>query len=103
MVAENFNSYVCACCRHRCPHNIMQIGLTNTIDPNVLDLLLSIETKRIMRPSRIRLSTSSNDYVFPNSYIGKSVFDTCSLFHKFLSKKEPQLPEICLKTYDVGP
>jgi len=34
---------------------------------------------------------------------GKSVFDICSLCHKSFSKKEPQLPELCLETHDIGP
>jgi len=56
----------------------MQISLTDTIDPNTLELLICSETKIIKRPSRIRLSTSSNDYVIHNSYIVKSViFDIC--------------------------
>jgi len=103
MVAEIFNSFVCVCCDNRRPPNIMQIGLTDTIDPNILELLISSETDSIKRPSRIRLSKSSNDYVIHNSYIGKSVFDICNVCHKSLSKKEPQLIEMCLKTYDVGP
>ena len=84
MVAEILNSSVCACCGHRCPRNIMQ---TNTIDPNILELLISSETKRIKRPSRIRLSTSSNDYASHNSYIGKAVFDIRNVCHKSFSKK----------------
>jgi len=43
MVARIFNSFVCACCVHRCPHNIKQMGLTYTIDPNILKLLISSE------------------------------------------------------------
>ena len=30
MVAEIFDSSVCACCGHRFPHSDMQIGLTDT-------------------------------------------------------------------------
>ena len=81
----------------------MRIGLTNTIHPIILGLLISSETKSIERPSKIRLSMSSNYYVIHNSYIGKSVFDICNVCHKSLCKKKPQLPEICFKTYDVGP
>ena len=51
----------------------MQIGLADTIDPNILELLISNEIESIQRPSQIRLSTSSNDYATHNSYIGKSV------------------------------
>ncbi len=53
MVAEIFNSSVCACCGHRCPHSDMQIGLTITIDPNILEIPNSCVTKTIKRPSRI--------------------------------------------------
>ena len=81
----------------------MQIGLTNTTYPNILEILISCETEKIKRPSRIRLSTSPNDYVIHDSYIGKSVFDICNLCHKSLSKVESKLLEMCLKTYDVGP
>jgi hypothetical protein len=81
----------------------MQIGLTDTTDPNMLEILISSETETIERPSRIRLSTSSNDYVIHDSYIGKSVFDICNLCREYLSKDEPQLREICLNTYEVGP
>jgi hypothetical protein len=80
----------------------MQIGLKDTADPNILEILISCETETIKRPSRIRLSTSPNDYFIHDSYIGKSVFDICNLCHKSLSKAEPKLPEMCLKTYDVG-
>ena len=47
MVAENFHSYVCACCCHRCLHKDMEIGLTNTSDPNILELLISSETEQL--------------------------------------------------------
>ena len=41
MVDEIFNSYVCTYCGHRCPHKIMQIGLTYGIThPNILELLI---------------------------------------------------------------
>ena len=83
MVTEIFDSFVCACCSHRCHHNIMQIGLTYTIDPNILEILISSEIKGIKRPSGVRLSTSSNH----NSYIGKSFFDICNVRHNSLSKK----------------
>jgi hypothetical protein len=86
MVAEIYSSSVCACCGHRCPHNIMQIGLTDTIDPYILGLLISSETKSVKRPSRIRLSTSINGYVIYNSYIGRLVFDIFNVCHKSLSK-----------------
>ncbi len=69
----------------------------------MLEDLISSETKTIKLPSRIRLSTSSNDYVIHDSCIGKLVFDICNLCHKSLSKAEPQLLEMCFKTYDVGP
>jgi hypothetical protein len=81
----------------------MQIGLTNTTDPNILKLLISSETESIKRPPRIHLSTSSNDCVIHNSYIGKSVFDICNVCHKSLSRKEPHLIEMRLKTYDGDP
>jgi hypothetical protein len=68
----------------------------------ILDILISCGTEKIKRPSRIRLSTSLNDYVIPYSYIGKSFFDICNLCHKSLSKAEPKLLEMCLKTYDIG-
>jgi hypothetical protein len=103
MVAEIFYSSVCACCGHRCPYKDMQIVLKDTTDPIILKILISCETKIIKRPSRIRLSTSPNEYVIHDSYIGKSVFDICNVCHKSLSKAEPKLLEICLKTYDVGP
>jgi hypothetical protein len=103
MVAEIFDASVCACCGHRCPHNDMQIGLTDTNDLNILEILISCEAEKIKRPSRIRLSTSSNNYVIRDSYIGKSAFDIHNLCHKSLSKAEPKLPEMILKTYDVGP
>ncbi len=70
----------------------MQIGLKDTTDPNILEILISCETGTIKRPSRIRLSTSPNDYVIYDSYIGKSVFDICNLCHKSLSEAEPKLP-----------
>jgi hypothetical protein len=103
MVAEMFDSSVCACCGNRCPHKDMQIGLKDTADLNILEILISCETETMKRPSRIRLSTSPNDYVIHYSYIGKSVFDICILCHKYLSKAEPKLLEMCLNTYDVGP
>ena len=103
MIAEIFYFSVCACFGHRCPHNGMQIGLKDTTDPNILEILISCETKTSKRPSRICLSTGPNVYVFHDSYIGKSIFDICKLCHKSLSKVEPKLPEMCLKTYDVGP
>ena len=51
MVAEIFYSSVCACCGHRCPYKDMQIDLTNTTDPNILQILISCETKTIKHPS----------------------------------------------------
>jgi len=98
MVAEIIDSSTCACCGHRCPHSDMQIGLKDITDPNILEILISCETETIKRPSRIRLSTSPNDYVIHDSYIGKTAFDICNLCHKALSKAEPKLPEMCLKT-----
>ena len=80
----------------------MQIGLTKTIDPNILELLISSKTESIKRPSQIRLSKISNDYDIHNSYIGKSVFDIFYVCHKSLSKEKPQRPRMCSKTYDVG-
>jgi hypothetical protein len=47
MVADNFNSFVYACGAHCCSHNIMQNELTNTIDPSILELLISSETESI--------------------------------------------------------
>ena len=55
MVAEIFDTSVCACCGHRCPHRDMQIGLKDTTDPNILEILISCETETITHPSRIRL------------------------------------------------
>jgi len=81
----------------------MNIGLADTTDPNILELMISSEAETSKRHSRIRLSTCSNDYVIHSSYIRKSVFDICNVCHKSLSKNEPQLPKMCLKTYDVGP
>ncbi len=64
MVAEIFYPSVCACGGLRFPHNDMQIGLKDTTNLNILKMLISLcETKTINRPSRICLSTSSNDYV----------------------------------------
>ncbi len=74
MVAEIFDSSVCACCGHRCPHSGKQIGLTDTTYPNILEILISYETEKIKRPSRIRVSTSLDDYVIHVSYIGKMFF-----------------------------
>jgi hypothetical protein len=45
MVAEIFYASVCACCCHWCSHSDMQIGLTNTIDPTILEILISCETE----------------------------------------------------------
>ncbi len=73
-IAEIIDSSVCACYGHRCPRTDMQIGLKDTTDPNILKILIFCETETIKCPSRIRLSTSSNDYVIHESYIGKSVF-----------------------------
>jgi hypothetical protein len=81
MVAEIFDASVCACCCHRCSQSDMQIGLKDTTDPNILEILISCEIETIKRPSRIRLSISSNDYVIHDSYIGKTVFDICNLCH----------------------
>ena len=67
MVAEMFYSSVCACYGHLCPHKDMQIGLKDTTDLNILEILISFETEIIKRPSRIRLSTSPNDYVIHDS------------------------------------
>ncbi len=75
MVAEIFDASVCACCGHRCPHNDMQIGLKDNIDPNILKLFISCQTEKIKRSSRIRIFTSENDFVIHGSYIAKSVFD----------------------------
>jgi hypothetical protein len=104
MVVEIFYASVCACCGHRCSHYFnMQINLTDIFNPNILEALISSETKVIKRHTRIRLSTSANDYVIHDSYIRKSVFNICNSCHEFLSKAEPQLPEMFLKPYDVGP
>ena len=48
MIKEIFYSSVCACCGHRYPHNIMQIGTADMTHPNILELLISsvTETKR---------------------------------------------------------
>jgi hypothetical protein len=73
-ISENCNAIVCACCGHRCPRSDMHIGLTNTTIHNILKVLISSETKAITRPSRIRLSISSKDYVVHDSYIGKNIF-----------------------------
>jgi hypothetical protein len=70
MVAETFYSFACACCGHRCPHSSdVQISLTDASDPNISEMIISCETETIKRPSRIYLSTSSNDYVIHDSYI----------------------------------
>ena len=45
MVAEIVYSYVCACYGHRCPLNIMQICLIDTINSHILGLLISSEAK----------------------------------------------------------
>ena len=92
MVAEIFNSFVCACCGYPCPHSDMVIGLIDNTTPKILLLLLSSETKSIKHLSRIHLSTISKDYVIHNSYIGKLAFAISNAFHKSLSKNEPQLP-----------
>ncbi len=70
----------------------MQIGLKDTADPTILEIFISCETETIKRPSRIRLTSSQNDYVIHDLYIGKSVFDIFNLCHKSLSKAEPKLP-----------
>jgi len=84
MVAEIFNSYVCACFGHRCPHSDMKIGLGDIANPSILEVLISIETKKC--PSGIRVSTRSNDYVIPDSYVRKLVFDICKRCHKYLTE-----------------
>ncbi len=67
MVVEIFDDSVCTCCGKRCSQIDMQIGLTITIDPNILKIMISSESKIIKRPSRIHLSTNSNDYVICDS------------------------------------
>jgi hypothetical protein len=103
MVAAIIDASVCACCGMRRPHTEMKLGLTDTSVPNILEVLISSVTEIIKRPTQIRLSTSSNDYVIHNSYVGKAAFDICNLCHKSLSKREPEVPELCLKRIDVGP
>jgi len=72
----------------------MQIRLTDTIDLNILKILISSETEMIKRPSRIHVSTCLDDCVIHDSYIGKLVIDICNLWHESLSKAEPRLPEM---------
>ena len=45
MVAEIFDASVCACCGHRCLLRDIQIGLKDTADPNILEILIFCETK----------------------------------------------------------
>ena len=40
MVAKIIYSSMCACCGYRCPHSDMQIGLTYTTYPNILEVVL---------------------------------------------------------------
>ena len=63
----------------------MQIGLKDTTDPNILEILISCETETIKRPSRIRLFTSLDDYGLHDLHIGKMFFYICNLCHKSLS------------------
>jgi hypothetical protein len=54
MIAEIFDASVCACCGHWCSQIDMQTSLIDAIDPNISEILISSETKLIMRPSRTR-------------------------------------------------
>ena len=78
----------------------MQSGLTDTTNPNIY-FSISNETEINKRPTRIRLSTSSNDYIIHNLYIEKYFF-TIVIYLSYFSKNEPQLHAMCLKTYDIG-
>jgi hypothetical protein len=49
-----------SCCDHRCPRSDLQMFLTNTTNPNILDFVISNITQIIKRRSRIRSSLSSN-------------------------------------------
>ncbi len=55
MVGEILYASVCACCGHRCHQKDMQIGLLDVNDPNILEVLISSETKNNLAP-------------FPNSF-----------------------------------
>ena len=98
-----FDTAPCACCGELKPVSSMQLEISEYHDPDILELLVSEITPEIQRPTRVALSTGQREYAIHESYQGQPHVSVCNQCYKCLAGDDPRVPQLCIKTVDIGP
>ena len=98
-----FNIAPCACCGELKPISDMKLEITDTHEPDILQLLVSEITPEIRRPTRVTLSTGQREYAIHESYQGQPHVSVCNSCYARLARDSPRVPQLCVKTVDIGP
>ena len=98
-----FDTAPCACCGELKPVSSMQLEISENHHPNILELLVSEITPEIRRPTRVALSTGQREYAIHESYQGQPHVSVCNQCYKCLAGDDPRVPQLCIKTVDIGP
>ena len=98
-----FDTAPCACCGELKPVSSMQLEISENHHPDILELLVSEITPEIQRPTRVALSTGQREYAIHESYQGQPHVSVCNQCYKCLAGDDPRVPQLCIKTVDIGP
>ena len=98
-----FDTAPCACCGELKPVSSMQLEISENHHPDILELLVSEITPEIRRPTRVALSTGQREYAIHESYQGQPHVSVCNQCYKCLAGDDPRVPQLCIKTVDIGP
>ena len=103
MKERMFDTAPCACCGERKPFSTMTLEITEDHEPDVLSLLVSEVTPEIRYPTRVTLLTGRREYAIHDSYQDKPHVAICIPCYTRLARDIPKVPQLCVKTVDVGP
>ena len=98
-----FNTAPCACCGELKPISDMKLEVSENHEPNILELLVSEITPEIRHPTRVTLSTGQREYAIHESYQGQPHVSVCHTCYACLTRDTPRVPQLCIKTVDIGP
>ena len=88
---------------HIKPISNMKLEISENHEPDVLKLLVSEITPETRRPTRVTLSTGQREYAIHESYQGQPHVSVCSTCYACLTQDTPRVPQLCIKTIDIGP
>ena len=97
-----FNTAPCACCGELKPISDMKLEISENHEPDILELLVSEITPEIRRPTRVTLSTGQREYAIHESYQGQPHVSVCNTCYACLTRDTPRVPQLCIKTVDIG-